>query len=435
MNKQTEELLDSLLKEIKTPELFHSVSDQLFKRGIQALLKAEMDVHLGNTKGQASIDGNIRNGYSEKTLITSEGEMTIQVPRDRQGKFDPVIIPKHKTMSQKMEDVMMGLYAKGMSTTDIVDFIQTTYGVEYSSTQVSLITNKLLEDIKEWQSRPLQSIYPIIWIDAIHYKIRQDGKVVSKAALIVLGIDLEGKQDILALHIIKNESSIAWAMILNDLIMRGVEDIFILCSDNLTGIQHAVESVLPQSVHQICIVHQIRNSLKHVSYKDRKKIIADMKKIYQADNTEQAKIALQYFTSEWSGKYKQAVNSWHHNWEALIAFLDFPAEIRKLIYTTNIIESFNASLRKYTRNKKIFPNDDSALKSIYLAAQEIKPKWNKFRFNWSKIYIINCISILKTVLSKSMELSFLKNTKYFKDSKLLKSGYSSPSPLSSFHQE
>ena len=259
MNKQTEELLDSLLKEIKTPELFHSVSDQLFKRGIQALLKAEMDVHLGNTKGQASIDGNIRNGYSEKTLITSEGEMTIQVPRDRQGKFDPVIIPKHKTMSQKMEDVMMGLYAKGMSTTDIVDFIQTTYGVEYSSTQVSLITNKLLEDIKEWQSRPLQSIYPIIWIDAIHYKIRQDGKVVSKAALIVLGIDLEGKQDILSLHIIKNESSIAWAMILNDLIMRGVEDIFILCSDNLTGIQHAVESVLPQSVHQICIVHQIRN--------------------------------------------------------------------------------------------------------------------------------------------------------------------------------
>lgn len=224
MNKQTEELLDSLLKEIKTPELFHSVSDQLFKRGIQALLKAEMDVHLGNTKGQASIDGNIRNGYSEKTLITSEGEMTIQVPRDRQGKFDPVIIPKHKTMSQKMEDVMMGLYAKGMSTTDIVDFIQTTYGVEYSSTQVSLITNKLLEDIKEWQSRPLQSIYPIIWIDAIHYKIRQDGKVVSKAALIVLGIDLEGKQDILSLHIIKNESSIAWAMILNDLIMRGVED-------------------------------------------------------------------------------------------------------------------------------------------------------------------------------------------------------------------
>ena len=386
MNKQTEELLDSLLKEIKTPELFHSVSDQLFKRGIQALLKAEMDVHLGNTKGQASIDGNIRNGYSEKTLITSEGEMTIQVPRDRQGKFYPVIIPKHKTMSQKIEDVMMGLYAKGMSTTDIVDFIQSTYGVEYSSTQVSLITNKLLEDIKEWQSRPLQSIYPIIWIDAIHYKIRQDGKVVSKAALIVLGIDLEGKQDILALHIIKNESSIAWAMILNDLIMRGVEDIFILCSDNLTGIQHAVESVLPQSVHQICIVHQIRNSLKHVSYKDRKKIIADMKKIYQADNTEQAKIALQYFTSEWSGKYKQAVNSWHHNWEALIAFLDFPAEIRKLIYTTNIIESFNASLRKYTRNKKIFPNDDSALKSIYLAAQEIKPKWNKSRFNWPKIY-------------------------------------------------
>jgi putative transposase len=386
MESKTSELLDSLIKEIKHPEQFHLLTDQLFKRGTQALLEAEMELHLGTEKGEPSIDGNIRNGHSEKTLKTSQGKVLIKVPRDRKGCFEPVTIPKHKTMSSQLEDMIMLLYAKGMSTTDIVSFIEQTYGVAYSPTKVSHITNSLLENIKEWQSRPLESIYAVVWIDAIHYKIRQDGKVISKAAYVVLGVDLEGKQDILSIYILGSESASAWIGIFNDLKARGVEDILFLCSDNLTGIQAAVENTFSKSIHQICIVHQIRNSLKHVSYKDRKQVIQSLKSIYQADNIEQAKEAMKEFENKWKSKYAAAVQSWHKNWDALTVFLDFPQEIRKLIYTTNIIESFNAVLRKYTRNKKIFPSDDAALKSIYLAALQIKTKWDKTRFNWSTIH-------------------------------------------------
>lgn len=386
METKANELLESLLKEIKNPDEFHRLTDQLFKRGVQALLEAEMEIHLGTDKGESSIDGNIRNGHSEKTLKTTEGEVKIKVPRDRKSTFDPVTVPKHKTMSRQLEEIIIGLYAKGMSTTDIVSFIEQTYGVSYSPTKVSQITNNLLEDIKDWQTRPLESIYAVIWIDAIHYKIRQDGKVVSKAAYIVLGIDMEGRQDILSIQVLGNESAAAWMGIFNDLIARGVEDILFLCSDNLSGIQTAVETAFPKSVHQICIVHQIRNSLKHVSFKDRRKVIDDLKAIYQADNQEQAKEALIEFEQKWKSKYAAAVQSWHKNWDALTVFLSFPKEIRKLIYTTNIIESFNSVLRKYTKNKKIFPTDDAALKSIYFAAQQIKPKWNKARFNWPTIH-------------------------------------------------
>ena len=386
MNEKTNQLLDSLLKEIKTPEEFNILRDQLFKRGVQTLLSAEMDAHLGYSKGQSPPDDNIRNGYSKKTLNTQNGEVTIKVPRDRQASFEPVIVPKHKSMVQEIEDMILLLYAKGMSTTDIVEFTEQTYGVKYSAMKVLLITNNLLEDIKEWQQRPLESIYAVIWIDAIHYKIRHEGKVISKAAMLVLGIDLEGRQDILAIHIVTNESAASWAQIFNDLKLRGVQDILFLCSDNLTGLQQAVESCFPQSIHQICIVHQIRNSLKHVSFKDRKSVTADLKAIYQADNVKQAEAALERFKSIWGDKYSQSVKSWTNNWDALTAFLDYPPEIRKLIYTTNIIESFNASLRKFTRNKKVFPNDESALKSIYLAALQIMPKWKKSRFNWPIIY-------------------------------------------------
>jgi len=386
MNEKTNHLLDSLIKEIKTPEEFNLLRDQLFKRGVQTLLSAEMDAHLGYSKGDVPMDDNLRNGYSEKTLSTQNGEVTIKVPRDRKATFEPIIVPKHRTMVQEIEDMILLLYAKGMSTSDIVDFTEQTYGVQYSPMKVSLITNGLFEDIKNWQQRPLESLYAVIWIDAIHYKIRNEGKVISKAAMLVLGIDMEGHQDLLAIHIVTTESAASWATIFNDLKLRGVQDILFLCSDNLTGLQQAVEACFPQSIHQICIVHQIRNSLKHVSYKDRKQVIADLKTIYQADNIKQADTALERFKSIWANKYSQAIHSWTNNWQALTAFLEYPPEIRKLIYTTNVIESFNASLRKFTRNKKVFPNDDAALKSIYLAAQQIKPKWSKIRFNWSIIY-------------------------------------------------
>lgn len=386
MKKKTEDLLNELLKQLEGKEDFDELRDQLLKRGIETLLKAEMTAHLGHKQGETPDAGNVRNGFSEKTLKTSEGTHKIKVPRDRDSKFDPVIVPKHKTMSQTLEDCVQLLYAKGMSNADIIDFLNQTYGVKYSPAQVSIITNQLLEDIRAWQSRPLEDQYAIVWIDAIHYKIRHEGKVISKAGMIVLGINMEGQQDILSVYIVENESATAWTTILDDLKTRGVQDILFLCSDNLKGIQKAVEAIYPKSVHQICIVHQIRNSLKFVSYKDRKKIIADIKGIYKAGNEDEAKHGFEVFKQNWNAKYPLAVKSWEDNWNHLTAFLDYPAEIRKLIYTTNIIESFNASLRKYTKNKKVFPTDDAALKSIYLAAQQIRKKWQKTRYNWGQIY-------------------------------------------------
>lgn len=386
MKEKTNELLEQLLSQIEGKEEFNELREALFKRGIEALLNAELTAHLGHEKGKQAKSSNIRNGYSEKTIKTAEGEQRIKIPRDRSASFNPVIVPKHKSISQELEDCILLLYAKGMSNADIIDFIHQTYGVDYSTSQVSIITNQLLEDIKEWQQRPLQDQYAVVWIDAIHYKIRQDSKVISKACMIVLGIDMEGKQDILSMAIVENESASAWSGILDDLQARGLQDILILCSDNLKGLDKAVKAIYPQSVHQICIVHQIRNSLKYVSYKDRKAVVKSIKGIYQASNEEAAKEGFDKFKEEWNGKYPMAIKSWDTNWENLTAFLEYPKVIRKLIYTTNIIESFNASLRKYTKNKRVFPTDDAALKSIYLAAQQIRKKWHKARFNWPQIY-------------------------------------------------
>ena len=386
MKEQAQKLLDELISKIENKEELEAIREQLFKRGVESLLNSELTAHLGRPKGSNSNSGNVRNGYSEKTLKTSNGEQRIKVPRDRESSFDPVTVPKHQSMSQELEDTIMLLYAKGMSNADIIDFIEQTYGVNYSTSQVSIITNQLLEDIKEWQHRPLDDQYAVIWIDAIHYKIRHEGKVISKACMIVLGINMEGMQDILSMSIVETESASSWMRILDDLRCRGVKDIIFLCSDNLTGLGKAIEAIYPQSIRQICIVHQVRNSLKYVSYKDRKEVIKDVKQIYQSENEELAIEAFERFKEKWGSKYHLAVKSWESNWENLTAFLQYPAEIRKLIYTTNIIESFNASLRKYTKNKKVFPNDDAALKSIYLAAQQIKKKWQKSRMGWSQIY-------------------------------------------------
>ena len=386
MKKETNELLEQLLSKIEGQEEFNELREALFKRGVEALLNAELTAHLGHKKGEKSASSNIRKGYSEKTIKTSDGAPKIKVPRDRDASFNPVTVPKHKSMSQELEDCVLLLYAKGMSNAAIIDFIEQTYGLQYSTSQVSIITTQLLKDIKEWQQRPLQDQYAVIWIDAIHYKIRQDAKVISKACMIVLGIDMEGKQDILSMAIVENESAAAWSGILDDLQSRGLQDILFLCSDNLKGLDKAVEAIYPQSVPQICAVPQIRNSLRYVSYKDRKAIVKSIKGIYQASNEDDAKEGFDKFKEEWNDKYPMAVKSWETNWENLTAFLEYPKVIRKLIYTTNIIESLNASLRKYTKNKRVFPTDDAALKSIYLAAQQIRKKWYKARFNWPQIY-------------------------------------------------
>lgn len=386
MKPELEKQLEALIGKINNKEDFDLVRDQLLKRGIESLLKSEMSAHLGYEKGQSIVEDNQRNGFSEKTIKTQNGEQRIKIPRDRKATFDPVIVPKHQSISQELEDCILLLYAKGMSNSDIIDFVETTYGVNYSTSQVSVITNQLLEDIQQWQNRPLEDIYPIIWIDAIHYKIRQDNQVISKACMIVLGVNTAGQQDILSMTIVETETASSWMTILDDLRSRGVRDIFFLCSDNLPGLDKAIEAIYPNSIRQICIVHQIRNSMKYVSYKDRKKIMSDIKAIYKADNERVALEAFDAFKENWGHRYHSAVISWEKNWDNLTAFLNYPAEIRKLIYTTNIIESFNASLRKYTKNKKVFPNDNAALKSIYLAAQNISKKWKKTRFNWSQIY-------------------------------------------------
>jgi len=385
MQEKTNELLNELLSQINSKEELESVRSNLFKRGVESLLKAEMTAHLGYPKGAAPKGGNIRNGYSSKTIKTSQGDQRIDIPRDREASFDPILVPKHKSMTEELEGCVILLYAKGVSNGDIVDFMEKTYGVKYSTSQISMITNQLLSDIREWQIRPLADQYAVVWIDAIHYKIRQDGKVISKACMVVLGIDMDGRQDILSLSILENESAAGWMGILDNLKSRGVKDILFLCSDNLSGITKAGEAVFPNSIHQICIVHQVRNSLRYVNWKDRKAIIKDIKAIYQSINEESAKEAFEIFKQRWSKQYPIAVRSWEENWNHLTAFLSFPQEIRKLIYTTNIIESFNAVLRKHTKNKRVFPTDDAALKSIYLAFQQIKPRWEKSRIGWTKI--------------------------------------------------
>lgn len=385
-NQKVDKLLDSILDQVDNKGSLMEIQDKLFKRGVEALLNSELEAHLGYEKGDKPTSENVRNGFSEKTLKTDKGDVLIKVPRDRNSSFDPVTVRKHETMTETIYETVLLLYAKGMSNSDIIDFIQLTYGIEYSTSQVSVITNTLIEDIKAWQSRPLLDQYAIVWMDGIHYKIRQEGKVISKAAMIILGVDMAGKQDILSIEVVENESASSWMNMFKDLKMRGVEDILFLCSDNLAGLDKAVEAIFPQSIRQVCIVHQIRNTLKFVSYKDKRAIMRDIKAIYQADNQDQALQAFATFKSKWKGKYDQAIDSWDENWDNLTAFLDYPPEIRKLIYTTNIIESFNSTLRKYTKNKKVFPNDQSAIKSIYLAAQQIRKKWQKKRRGWNKIY-------------------------------------------------
>lgn len=386
MNNVNNQLLESLISEIKTQSDFDELRDQLLKRGVETLLRAEMTAHLGYEQGQKPVTENIRNGYSKKRLKTQSGEIGLSIPRDRSGTFEPVSLPKHSTMTKTLEEQIILLYSKGMSNSDIIDVIEKSYGIKYSSSSISNITNELLDDIRSWQQRPLEDQYAVVWIDALHYKIRQDGKVLSKACMIALGIDMDGRQDILSISIVEQESATAWASILDDLKTRGVSDILFLCSDNLSGLDKAVEAVYPNSTRQICIVHQIRNSLKHVSYKDRKAIMTDIKAIYRASNEKSAKESLEVFKSNWNHKYPLAIKSWETNWDNLTAFLQYPQEIRKLIYTTNIIESFNASLRKFTRNKKVFPTDDAALKSVYMAFQQIESKWSKSRFGWAQIY-------------------------------------------------
>ncbi len=364
----------------------------LFRDTIAEFMEDGLDAELSENLGYGKYDtssketDNSRNGFSKKTLHTSYGDAEIAVPRDRKGEFDPQILKKNQTsISEEIEAKIISMYSKGMTCNDINDHIKDIYGIEVSESMISRITDKVLETAKEWQQRPLESIYAVVFLDAIHYHVRSEGHIVKKAVYIAIGIDLDGKKDVLGMWVGENESARYWATVLNGLRNRGVEDILIACTDNLTGFDAAIEGVYPKTDVQHCIIHQIRNSTKYVSYKDLKALMADLKKIYAAVDEQSALDALDDFAERWDGKYPKISESWRNNWASLSTYFKFPEELRRLIYTTNNIEGFNRQLRKVTKAKAVFPTDDSLFKMLYLAMKDITKKWTGKRQDWKVI--------------------------------------------------
>ena len=384
-----------LISELLSAANVQSMDDiqNLFKETIaefmQGSLEAELDEELGYEPYDVKNKNteNSRNGHSKKTLRTSMGKVEIDIPRDRNGDFEPKILPKNQTsISQDMESKIISMYAKGMSVSDIEKHIRDIYGLEISDTTVSRITDKVLPAAKEWQQRPLESIYAVVFLDAIHYRVRSEGQIVKKAVYIAIGIDLDGKKDVLGMWVGENESAKFWASVLNNMRNRGVEDILIACTDNLTGFSQVIEAVFQKTDIQNCIIHQLRNSSKYVSYKDIKALMADLKKVYTAVDEEAALNALDEFAAVWDSKYPRISKSWYDNWANLSTYFKFPQELRKLIYTTNTIEGFNRQLKKVTKSKSVFPTDDSLFKMLYLAMTDITKKWTGRRQDWSRIY-------------------------------------------------
>lgn len=389
MTKVSKEFLQQFIKEndLKSTEDVQAALRDLFASTMQGMLEAELETQLGYAKHDTKnkTTDNSRNGHSRKTLTSEYGDVEITVPRDRKGEFEPEIIKKNQTNTVGIEEQVIALYARGVSTRDIQAHLHQLYGLDVSPTLVSNITDKLLPKIKEWQSRPLEPVYAVVFLDAIHYKVKQDGQVVSKAAYMVVGIDLEGRKDVLGIWVGENESAKFWLTVLNELKSRGVEDILITCVDNLKGFSEAISACYPKSDIQKCVVHQIRNSLKYVSYKDYKAVTAALKPIYKASTEEAALTELDKFEETWGDKYPLVIRSWRSNWEELATFFRYPPEMRRLIYTTNLIESYHRQLRKVTKGKSIFPTDESLTKMLYLATMEVTKRWTMRVQNWGQI--------------------------------------------------
>ena len=365
----------------------------LFKETIAEFMEDGLETELDDELGYSRYDycnkntENSRNGHSSKTLRTSFGDVEVAVPRDRKGEFEPQLLKKNQTsISQDIEEKILSMYAKGMTTGDIEAHIQDIYGVDVSDTTVSRITDKILPVAKEWQQRPLEAVYEVVFLDAIHYHVRSEGHIVKKAVYIAIGIDLDGHKDVLGMWVGENESAKYWATVLNSLRNRGIEDIFIACTDNLCGFSTAIEAVFPKIEIQNCIIHQIRNSSKYVSYKDLKALMADLKAVYAAVDEDAALMALDTFSEHWDKKYPTISQSWRANWANLSTYFKFPQELRRLIYTTNAIEGFNRQLRKVTKAKSVFPTDESLFKMLYLAMMDITKKWTSRRQDWSMIH-------------------------------------------------
>lgn len=356
---------------------------------LEGVLDEELDEELGYSKYdyKNKETDNSRNGHSEKTMHTSYGDMNVAIPRDRKGDYEPQLIKKYQnTVTQDMEEKIISMYAKGMTTSDIESHLRELYGIEISDSTISRVTEKVMPLVKEWQNRPLEQIYAVVFLDAIHYHVRSEGHVVKKAVYIALGIDMEGHRDILGMYVGENESAKFWLTILNSLKNRGVEDILIACVDGLSGFPQAIEAAYPETEVQQCIVHQIRNSTRYTSYKDLKKLMADLKCVYAAQSEELALEALESFKAKWNDKYPKIYKSWHDHWPLLSTYFKYPEPVRRLIYTTNSIEAFNRQLRKVTKNKGVFPSDESLLKMLYLATMDITKKWTGRRQDWGVIH-------------------------------------------------
>ena len=381
------EIPEEQLKKMKTQAELEAYISKLYKHAVQTMLKGEMDEHLGYKKHDPAgkNTGNSRNGTSSKTLKTNIGDIPLDVPRDRDSSFDPVLVPKHQRMSAKIEQAIITMYSRGMSTRDIEETINDIYGVKVSESTISNITSVVLDDIKQWQQQPLDQVYFIVWMDGIVVKVRHNGKVINKTIHLVIGVNKDGYKEVLGMWINETESASFWLNALNDLKARGVEDVLIACTDNLPGIKQAIKAIFPEAITQLCIVHQIRNSCKYVVWKERRAFVADLRMIYAAPNKELAAEALKDFERKWGSKYGYAVKSWNDNWEYLTAYFDYPQEIRSLIYTTNPVESMNSTIRKYTRSRTLFPDDHAALKSVFLAICNVQKKWTKQIKCWGQI--------------------------------------------------
>lgn len=359
----------------------------MFAETLEEMLEAELEEHLGYSKYDYKNKKiqNSRNGKTSKKVLSELGEFEIDVPRDRNGDFEPVAVKKYQTDVSSIEDQVIGMYAKGMTTRDIAEQLRTIYGIDASPTLISKITDKILPIAQDWQRRPLEPIYPIIFLDAIHYKVRQDSKVICKAAYAVIGVNIDGNKEVLGIWVGENETSKYWLAVLNDIRNRGVRDILIAAVDGLNGFSDAIRAVFPETEIQRCIIHQIRNSTKYVSYKDRKEFISDLKKVYTAINEDSALQALSKLEDKWNNKYSIATRSWRNNWDELSTYFKYPEEIRTIIYTTNAMENYNRQLRKVTKSKSIFPTDESLMKMLYLATVDISKKWTQTVRNWSQI--------------------------------------------------
>ena len=380
------EVIDELLKDYKKPEDVlgeNGLLKQLTKALLERALNAEMTHHLGYEKHErvAEKGDNARNGVSEKTMDTEQGELVVQVPRDRNSTFEPQIVRKHQRRFAGFDDKIISMYARGMSTREIQGHLEEMYGVEVSPALISEVTDAVIEELKAWQSRPLEALYPILFLDALYVKIRHEGRIENRAVYVAIGINLEGRKEVLGLWTSGNEGAKFWLGVLTELRNRGVKDVFVVCVDGLKGFPQAIESVYPQAEVQLCIVHLLRASLNYVNWKERKQVAADLKPIYRAATAEQAELELAAFAGKWGDKYGAIVKQWRENWQRVIPFFAFPEEMRRVVYTTNVVESLHMSMRKIIKNRGSFPNEEAAMKLLYLALKNVVKKWETVQ-NW-----------------------------------------------------